>query len=150
MAKQVIRITEGDLHRIITESVNRILNEGIEEGQGWDYYKSVRRNMKDNPDKNYDWNDFNRELKNMSRDRFRNFIQRGGEYQDKGEENKANYYDPEDPLMAHEDEFYDAKKPVNKSLGGKIGRAAGLGASIAHAGTKAAYNSMRNRFKGNK
>lgn len=27
MGKQVIRLTEGDLHRIIKESVNRILNE---------------------------------------------------------------------------------------------------------------------------
>lgn len=27
MAKQLIRLTEGDLHRIIKESVNRVLKE---------------------------------------------------------------------------------------------------------------------------
>ena len=29
MAKQVIRLTEGDLHRIIKESVNRVLSEAV-------------------------------------------------------------------------------------------------------------------------
>ena len=29
MKKQVIRLTEGDLHRIIKESVNRILKEDV-------------------------------------------------------------------------------------------------------------------------
>ena len=29
MKKQVIRLTEGDLHRIIKESVNRILSEDV-------------------------------------------------------------------------------------------------------------------------
>ena len=28
MAKKLVRLTEGDLHRIIKESVNRVLNEG--------------------------------------------------------------------------------------------------------------------------
>ena len=31
MGKQVIRLTESDLHRIIKESVNRILRESNEE-----------------------------------------------------------------------------------------------------------------------
>ena len=40
MAKQLIRLTESDLHRIIEESVNRVLNEGFMDSlkgaaQGW-------------------------------------------------------------------------------------------------------------------
>ena len=34
MKKQLIRLTEGDLHRIIEESVKRILRETIEEENG--------------------------------------------------------------------------------------------------------------------
>jgi hypothetical protein len=33
MAKNIIRLTESDLHRIVKESVNRILNEEVDMGQ---------------------------------------------------------------------------------------------------------------------
>ena len=35
--KQVIRLTEADLHRVIKESVNRVLNERIVDRDGQDY-----------------------------------------------------------------------------------------------------------------
>ena len=42
MKKQLIRLTEGDLHRIIKESVNRILKEGNNDAyKGKDYAKKV-------------------------------------------------------------------------------------------------------------
>ena len=36
MKKQVIRLTEGDLHRIIKESVNRIIKEGVFDNNNMD------------------------------------------------------------------------------------------------------------------
>ena len=45
MAKQLIRLTESDLHRIIEESVNRVLCE-IEEGAGWDVVKDMYHELK--------------------------------------------------------------------------------------------------------
>ena len=46
MAKQLIRLTEGDLHRIIEESVNRVLSE-MNEGAGWDMVKDMYHNVKE-------------------------------------------------------------------------------------------------------
>ena len=34
MNKKLIRLTEGDLHRIVKESVNKIVKEGFDEGMG--------------------------------------------------------------------------------------------------------------------
>ena len=40
MNKKLIRLTEGDLHRIVKESVNRVLNEGVF-GSEPPYYWSI-------------------------------------------------------------------------------------------------------------
>ena len=37
--KRTIKLTENDLHNIIKESVERIINEG----QGWDYFKNMSK-----------------------------------------------------------------------------------------------------------
>ena len=43
MNKKLIRLTEGDLHRIVKESVEKIITESeINEGVG-DYFKAIRR-----------------------------------------------------------------------------------------------------------
>ena len=39
--KQIIRLTEGDLHRIVRNSVNRILKESAELDNGAPYYLYV-------------------------------------------------------------------------------------------------------------
>ena len=43
MNKKLIRLTEADLHRIVKESVNRILSEEVDTGQVMPAYE---RNMK--------------------------------------------------------------------------------------------------------
>lgn len=45
--KRLVKLTEGDLHRIVKESVKRILREGL---NNYDYYFSV-------PDYDYDQNE---------------------------------------------------------------------------------------------
>ena len=40
MAKQVIRLTEGDLHKIIEESVERIISENMENEGFWNNFKT--------------------------------------------------------------------------------------------------------------
>ena len=37
--KKVIRLTESDLHKLVKESVTRILNENIDEGNLWNNIK---------------------------------------------------------------------------------------------------------------
>ena len=49
MNKKLIRLTEGDLHRIVRESVNRILNEGA-----YNMNSSEYKQMYDSGDKWYD------------------------------------------------------------------------------------------------
>ena len=43
MAKQLIRLTEEDLHRIVESSVERIINENMEDEGFFDYFKSMGR-----------------------------------------------------------------------------------------------------------
>ena len=38
MAKKLVRLTEGDLHRIVKESVKKVLRESID-FDGYDYYR---------------------------------------------------------------------------------------------------------------
>ena len=46
MAKQLIRLTEADLHRIIESSVERIMNENMEDEGFGDYFRSLGRQGK--------------------------------------------------------------------------------------------------------
>lgn len=50
MAKQIIRLTEGDLHKIIKETVNKIINE--EFGDWRDDYEAWRNHTGDNEEGN--------------------------------------------------------------------------------------------------
>ena len=43
MAKQLIRLTEQDLHRIVESSVERIINENMEDEGLFDYFRSMGR-----------------------------------------------------------------------------------------------------------
>ena len=43
MAKQLIRLTEEDLHRIVESSVERIINENMEDEGLFDYFRSMGR-----------------------------------------------------------------------------------------------------------
>ena len=43
--KQIIRLTESDLHRIVNESVNKILNEEMQEGKIGNFFNNFRRTV---------------------------------------------------------------------------------------------------------
>lgn len=59
MAKKLIRLTEGDLHRIIKESVNKVLMESY----FYDDYEKLRRdNLRQNPDAALDDYENNRRI----------------------------------------------------------------------------------------
>ena len=45
MAKKQVNITEAELTQIIQESVMRVLNEGVEEGQVWNGIKNIGRQI---------------------------------------------------------------------------------------------------------
>lgn len=130
--KQIIRLTESDLHRMIKESVREVLNEG----QGLDLAKRTWKDTKDD----YEWDEFKDAIK---RDDFskksKNFIKKGDV---DGED--ATYYDSTYPANGYTDG--DENKRINKTLRGKIGRTAGFGAAMAAAGFNAAKNSIRKRF----
>lgn len=131
--RQVIRLTESDLHRMIKESVREILNEG----QGLDF---VKKTWEDTKDKDYRWGKYKDAI---NRDDFSNkvkdFIKKGNI-----DDEDADYYSSSNPELSGCERHGD--KRINKTFGGKIGRAAGLGAGMAVAGFNAAKNSMRKRF----
>lgn len=50
MNKKLIRLTESDLHRIVKESVNRVMKEGVEFSsedpqEEWMYYQNKLQNV---------------------------------------------------------------------------------------------------------
>lgn len=57
MAKKVIKLTESELRRVISESVKRVLNEGI----GWDTFQDVRQNI--NGSERPTWDEFKELIK---------------------------------------------------------------------------------------
>ena len=144
MAKKIIKLTESDLHKIIKESVNNILNGCLNEGQGWDYFKDRVNDMKQSDA------GFSTAMKELSdKETYKgmgNFIKTGDRNGDvDGYPN--NYYYSDSPSDAIEHNYGEKGKPVNKSLRGKIGRAAGAAGAIGYGVGKSAYNSVRNRLK---
>lgn len=132
--KKIIRLTEGDLHKIVKESVGMVLNE-MEEGQGWNLFKdTVKRAY---GDKNFqsDYEDF---MKNVSQDpkewkrQQSNYIKYGNwNGYDPDKDAYREDGDPTDTAYANPNWGDDASPRINHNLRGKIGRAAGLGASKA-------------------
>lgn len=131
--KKVIRLTESDLHRIVRNSVNRILSENYEEeGQGYNTFKTLSREILSG--------DRDDELPYLGSQEWKNernnFIQHGS----------GNGYDHD---------FYDEKgnatdnpegnQPMNRGLGGKIGRAASAYALQGLGKARQSYNKMRGR-----
>ena len=121
--RKVIRLTESDLHRMIKESVREVLNEG----QGLDFAKSTWKDTKDN---NYQWDEFKNNFQDDFSKRAKNFINKGDV-----EGKDTEYYGDTFPEEGYT--YGDEDKRINKTLRGKIGRAAGLGAGITAAGFNA-------------
>ncbi len=137
--KRTIKLTENDLHNIIKESVERIINEG----QGWDYFKNMSKKAWSG---DYD-DEINQHYQNKNRDEERefnkNFIKTGTA---NPSWNNDTHYDPEDPITSSGNKFGRWSKPINKGLTGKMGRALGMGAAKAAVGARHAYNKIRGAY----
>lgn len=136
--KKTIRLTESDLHDIIKESVNKILNEG----QGWDFFKKRTKEIWDG-----DYDDTIKDYQNeknteeYKKDK-KNFINKGSAYSD-----NDNYYHTDEPTRTLQDKFGKYNKPINKGVTGKVGRALGVAGVNAAMGARHAYNKMRGAYK---
>ena len=121
-----MKISKKELQDIIAESINRV----IKEGQGWDLFKSARNYPADNI----------LSTLNDPEDRpyWKQLVRTGS-----GEEGD-NYYNPYNGETSKNQEqarYQDKKgniqrtpyKKIDKSLGGKIGRAAGVAGAYADA-----------------
>lgn len=155
MRNKLIRLTESDLHRIVKESVNKVLNEMVDEGQGWDFFNRVRRDYK-NGDQDLD--DYNQAMRDKeTKVQARNFINTGDYKGDKG-----NVYDRDHPAssdsyyksMDHVKSVYgddkEAQKEygaINHSLGGKLGRAAGYYGARGYMEYQNLKNNLKNKFR---
>ena len=132
MAKKLVRLTEGDLHRIIKESVNRILSEG----QGLDTFKQLSKMKVDDYDEN---GAFRKDVRDLfSGDDVKNYIETGD-----SDRRQYRYYNPKDPLMGS-DVYRDGNKEIGRSKLDKIGRAAGLGAGLGVLAAKRGANKIKN------
>ncbi len=140
--KKVVRLTESDLHRIIAEAVKEVLSEG----QGWDLFKTAAKETWSGEDDSYmkdrrkNGESIYGRDKDDVKDTVRNFIRTGDNNGDDGE-----YYNPEYPMNNHH-QYRENYKKVDNSLGGKVGRAAGMaGAKMAYR-TRDMYNKMRGYY----
>lgn len=150
MAKQIIRLTESDLHAMICEAVNQII-----EGQGWDYVKQAATTPIDYSD--YKSGDMRKAFSDpYAKKGMKNFIKHGNftdtDYSDYSQEELPSHYDQDNPTHG----FYDASstfvnnKPINKSLSGKIGRAAGAAAGTAVMAARHGINKLTGRANPNR
>lgn len=127
MAKKLVRLTEGDLHRIIKESVEKILQEG----QGFDTFKQLAKMRVDD----YDRKDVRDLLRN---NQMKNYVETGD-----GDRRQYTYYNPNDPLMGS-DVYRNGNKEIDRSKMGQVGRAAGLGAGLGVLAAKRGANKIKN------
>lgn len=134
--KRTIRLTESDLHRIVSETVNRVLAEG----QGWNTFKDAWREYRgmDDDDKerlSQEWG--NDDWKQKTQD----YIQHGDMNYMGPEFDEREYYEPDG--MATHNGPEDGNKPINKSLRGRLGRRA----AMAGVNAIGRYNKMRQGVK---
>lgn len=150
MAKEIIRLTESDLHAIICDAVNQII-----EGQGYDFFKQAATAPIDYS--NYKSGDLRRELSDPYKQKaMKNFIKHGNatdtDYSDYSQEDLPSHYDQDNPTNG----IYDASdtfvknKPINRGIGGKIGRAAGAAAGVAALATRHGINKLTGRANRNR
>lgn len=129
--KRRVRLTEGDLHRIVRESVKRVLYEG----QGWNMFKSRHKKI---------WNgDLDNDEEARNDPRGMAYIKHGDP---DGPEDGFSYYDDEgDPTRHETDSQGRRNKRINTGLGGKIGRAAGVAGVKGSLMARNVYNKLRGK-----
>ena len=144
--KRTIRLTESDLHNIVRQCVNEV----IQEGQGWDAVKDIwnrRGDWMDDPETYEDPKQFKRDLGNWERtgDYNTRSIRRSGEGSQPMKSYKAN-----DPTTAYDSIDPDETaglKPVNNSLRGRVGRKAAGAAIYGMYNYGRAKNAFRNGMR---
>lgn len=128
--KKVIRLTESDLHRIIKESVERVLNEG----QGWNMFKASVKDANNATDDEWrDYEDYDPE--EFKQDKA-NFIKYGSWMKD----DKRPFYDDRGNST-----YDDTGNRIKKGYLGQLGRWAGINAGKAYID---AAHGLRNIRKG--
>jgi hypothetical protein len=131
MSKKLVRLTEGDLHKIIKESVNRILQEG----HGLDTFMNLAKEKVGD----YEDGDFRKGLRDMFKgDDVKNFIETGD-----GDRKQYRYYNPKDPL-AGSDVYHKGYKEIGRSKLDQFSRAAGLYGGLGVMAAKRAANKIKN------
>lgn len=134
MSKKLIRLTESDLHKIIKESVEKVLQEG----QGWDSFKYISKAKADD----YEDGEFRKTARAaFGGDDIKNYIETGD-----SDRRQQGYYNPKDPLMGS-DIYRDGNKLIDRSKMGQLGRAAGLGAGFGVLAAKRGLGKMGNAMK---
>lgn len=128
MAKQLIRLTEGDLHKIIAESVKKILKENeMEEGAGRNVLKRVYDDVKNATPEQIDKWDKSWHGKNKGN--YKNFI--------KGKPNAQQHHNLKYNRENNLDGANDTKELVTQpGLSGKLKRGAVSGAMSAMLGAR--------------
>lgn len=128
--KQRIRLTEEDLHKIVKESVYRILNEG----QGWNIFKDRAKGILRGE---YD-NELNQLETDDGKKETQNFIKHGNSngFDD-------DYYDENGD--SHTSNYTGKYKPMNKGFSGRLGRRAAVNGIKAVANGRNLYNKLRNK-----
>lgn len=127
MERNRIRLTESQLRRIVEESVYRILDEG----QGWNKFKTGMRDLRKGEfDSQMDSDSFFSDFRNDAK----RYIKDGSFFDGDG------YYDEEGDAYPSNDSE-GIRKPVDRGIGGRLGRAAAV------AGL---YGASRARQLGNK
>ena len=129
--KQLVRLTESDLHRIIAESVNAILSE-MEEGAGWNMTKGIYKGVKNaSPEQIKQWNS---EI--LGKDT-RDFI--------KGQPNKATHdslkFDRVNGMRDNEKDYDEVVS--HPGVGGAMKRAAIAGAAGAMVGARRLHDKFK-------
>lgn len=152
MAKRVIRLTESQFHALVKKCVN----ESLEEGQGWNYFKSAfKPHLGDNGKQNafqYGMNNSDT-LDDMMNDP--DYQQQMGdfvEYGNAGPEDNKHWYG-EDGMPTDFDGEHEKKSmgnAIDNSTFGKLGRKAGVAGYNAVAKAGALAGKAKKFFGGRK
>ena len=128
-----IKLTESDLHRIVNESVKRVLIEG----QGWNMFNNIRKRANDYDDD--DWDDWNNDMSDPeyrkdNKKAMKNFIK----YGDANNEGRP-YYDEEGYATNYPGENNQNRR-INRGYLGQLGRWAGANAGMGYVHARNAMN----------
>lgn len=143
--KQLIRLTEEDIHRIVENAVRRTLDESLDEGQGWNYFKDFSRNaLNGTYDKSLKKHGGYQGYTDFYKNQDNGFVKNGGStYNPHGANDDVHRYDNYDQYGNPTNG--DGHK-INQGISGRIGRWAGLHGANAILKARDMYNRARGYY----